>query len=162
MQEYTGPAVLSRSYSVNRPLIPQELKWTESVGASAIYDSGATVFENGNVGGSSPIGEAFSWSIAGRHFFGHDQIGFSYNGNYTQYSQAIGLSGANNTAAFDYSHYFSRRLSANVGLTGLILSQNYALNNPDVGPGTTVANVNLGTSPIQITDNGVSKTKLNE
>ena len=30
VQEYTGPAVLSRSYSVNRPLIPQELKWTET------------------------------------------------------------------------------------------------------------------------------------
>src|ERR1700733_942845 len=39
VQEYTGPAVLSRSYSVNRPLIPTELKWTESVGFNMVYDS---------------------------------------------------------------------------------------------------------------------------
>ncbi len=49
----------------------------------------------------------------------------------------------------------------NLGMSGSILSQNYALNNPDVGPETTVANVNLGTSPnIQITDNGVKQVSL--
>jgi hypothetical protein len=161
VQEYTGPAVLSRSYSVNRPLIPTELKWTESVGVNGIYDSGASAFTNGSVGSSSPVGESITWSVAGRHYFQHDQIGFSYNGNYTQYAQGGTLSGSNNSVALDYGHYFSRRLSVNFGLTGAALSQNYALNNPEVGPGTTVANVNLGTSPnIQITDNGVKQASL--
>jgi hypothetical protein len=160
-QEYTGPAVLSRSYSVNRPLIPTELKWTESVGISAIYNSQATSFTNGGIGSSSPLGESVTWSIAGRHYFHHDQIGFSYNGNFTQYGQGGGLTGLNNSVALNYSHYFSRRLSMNVGLSGAAFSQNYALNNPDVAPETTVANVNLGTSPnIQITDNGVKQVSL--
>jgi hypothetical protein len=161
VQEYSGPAVLSRSYSVNRPLIPQELKWTESVGFNAIYDSGATYFTNGSVGSSSPIGESVSWSIAGRHYFQHDQIGFSYSGNFTQYAGGGGLTGGNNSVALDYGHYFSRRLSTNFGFSGAVLSENYALNNPNVGPETTVANVNLGTSPnVQITDNGVKQASL--
>ena len=42
VQEYSGPAVLSRSYSVNRPLIPEQLKWRESVGVSSVYDTGIT------------------------------------------------------------------------------------------------------------------------
>ena len=118
-------------------------------------------FANGSVGSSSPVGTSVTWSIAGRHYFRHDQIGFSYSGNFAQYSQNAGLSGANNSVAFDYGHYFSRRLSMNLGMSGSILSQNYALNNPDVGPETTVANVNLGTSPnIQITDNGVKQVSL--
>jgi len=161
VQEYTGPAVLSRSYSVNRPMIPQELKWNEAVGVNAVYDSDAALFTNGSIGNSSPIGTSISWSIAGRHYFQHDQIGFSYNGNFTQYAQGGGLTGSNNSAALDYSHYFSRRLSVNFGLGGSVLSQNYALNNPDVGPETTVANVNLGTSPnVQITDNGVKQASV--
>ncbi|HEY3840639.1 MAG TPA: outer membrane beta-barrel protein [Bryobacteraceae bacterium] len=161
VQDYTGPAVLSRSYSVNRPMIPQELKWTESVGVNAIYDSEASLFTNGSVGSSSPIGTSVSWSIGGRHFFQHDQIGFSYNGNYTQYTRENGLNGSNNSAALDYSHYFSRRLSMNLGLSGSVLSQNYALNNPEVGPDNNAANVNLGTSPnIEITDNGIKQASL--
>jgi hypothetical protein len=162
VQEYTGPAVLSRSYSVNRPLIPQELKWTESVGANAVYDSGVAAFNPaGTFGTSSPLGSNVTWSLVGRHYFRQDEIGVSYSGNYAQYSNGAGLSGLNNTLSVDYSHRFSRRLSANIGLTGATLSQNYALNNPDVGPGTTVANVNLGTSPnIQITDNGVKQIAL--
>jgi hypothetical protein len=67
----------------------------------------------------------------------------------------------NNSVALNYGHYFSRRLSMNLGMSGAVLSQNYALNNPDVGPETTVANVNLGTSPnVQITDNGVKQVSL--
>jgi hypothetical protein len=161
VQEYTGPAVLSRSYSVNRPLIPEELKWTESVGFTSTYDTGAGYYANGSVGSVSPIGTSISWSVAGRHYFRHDQIGFSYSGNYARYAQNAGLSGMNNSVAFTYGRYFSKRLSMNLGMSGAVLSQNYALNNPDVGPETTVANVNLGTSPnIQITDNGVKQASL--
>ena len=160
-QEYTGPAVLSRSYSVNRPMIPQELKWSESIGLDVVYDSVATVFSSGSLGSSSPIGKSINWSIAGRHYFKRDQIGLSYVGNFTQYAQGGGLSGLNNTLALDYGHYFSRRLSVNLGLTGLLLSQNYVLNNPEVGPDSTVANGNLATSPnILITDNGVKQASL--
>ena len=92
-------------------------------------------FQTDRIGSSSPVGTSVSWSIAGRHFFQHDQIGFSYTGNYTQYAQYGGLNGSNNSVALDYGHYFSRRLSVNVGLSGAVLSQNYALNNPEVGPG---------------------------
>jgi hypothetical protein len=162
VQEYTGPAVLSRSYSVNRPLIPQELKWNETVGFSAVYDSGLAAFTpSGSVTTSSPVGTNLNWSLSGRHYFGHDQIAVSYSGGFAQYAESSGLTGLNNALAVDYSHVFSRRFSVNLGVDGMALSQNYALINPEVGPNTTVANVNLGTSPnVQITDNGVKQMSL--
>ena len=46
------------------------------------------------------------------------------------------------------------------GITGSILSQSYTLRNPDLGPNTTVANINLGTSPnIEVTDYGTNSSQ---
>lgn len=160
VQEYTGPAVLSRSYSVNRPLIPEQLKWNESAGVSAVWDSGVSevVNPNGSLGTEGLVGTMFNWGFSGRHYFRHDQIAVNYTGSYSQYSGATAFTGGNNALAVDYSHVLTRRLTLNVVGVGSIFSQNYVLDNSNPGPETTVANINLSSSPnIQITDYGTKQ-----
>jgi len=152
--------VLSRSYSVSRPLIPEQLKWTENVGVSAIYDSGVSraITADGSLSNASLIGTLFTWGLSGRHYFRHDQIGVNYTGSYSQYAGGTAFTGSNNTVTVDYSHVLSRRLTLNVTGIGSILSQNYVLDNGTIGPETTVANINLSSSPnIQITDYGTKQ-----
>lgn len=160
VQEYSGPAVLSRSYSVNRPLIPQELRWSESVGLSAVYDTGAAaaISANGTATTADLKGLTATWSFSGRHYFRRDQIAASYSGSYSQYPGVGGFTGANDTATLDYSHVVTRRLTLNIVGSGSILSQNYTLNNEYLGPETTIANISLSSSPnIQITDYGIKQ-----
>ena len=160
VQEYNGPAVLSRSYAVNRPLIPQQLKWEESLGVNSIYDTGVarSVNPDGTPGAVSPLyGTQLQWQIGGRHFFRHDQVAAHYSGNFTQYSGAGGYTGANQTMTADYTHVLSRRLTLNLVGTGMILSQNSILENLQVGP-QTIANVDLASSPnVQIFDLGLKE-----
>jgi hypothetical protein len=157
LQEYSGPAVLSRSYSINRPLIPQQLKWQESAGLNTIYDTGLA--QSSPSGGLAPnpggsAGAQLTWSFAGRHYFRRDQVGVNYGGNYSHYN-AGQYDGMNNSITMDYTHVVSRRLSLTLSGTGSIYSQNYVLENRSLGPDTSIANINLASSPnIQIFDNG--------
>jgi hypothetical protein len=158
-QDYTGPAVLSRSYSVNRPLIPQELTWKYSLGASAVFDTGVTkvLTSDGSLTNANLAGSQARWTLVGRHVFRHDQIAVSYSGDYSHYSGPSGYNGGNEQLTVDYTHVFTRRLKLNVAGSGQMLSQNYILNNQDTGP-NTIANINLSTSPnIEITDEGVKQ-----
>ncbi len=160
VQEYTGPAVLSRSYSVNRPLIPQQLKWTESAGVNAVYNNGVSqsVSANGTPGNATIVGTQINWGFSGRHYFRRDQIAVNYTGNYYQYGGASAFNGANNTLAVDYGHVISSRLKLNVSATGVMYSQSFTLEAPSLGPDTTIANINLGISPnIQVTDYGTKQ-----
>ena len=160
VQDYAGPAVLSRSYSVNRPLVPQELKWSESVGFAAVDNIGVATFVNssGAATNTDLHGGTLTWSFSGRHYFKRDQIAVNYFGNYSNYPGNGGYTGANNTIAVDYSHVLSRRLTLNLVGSGSVLSQNYALGSEYVSPATTVANINLSSSPnIQITDYGTKQ-----
>jgi hypothetical protein len=160
VQEYTGPAVLSRTYSVDRPMIPQQLKWQESLGLSNIYDTGVTkqVTADGSLGASSPLtGIQLTGTFAGRRYFHRDQVSVSYSGNLSQYSGVGGYNGSNQSIAADYSHVVSRHISVNLSATGSLLSQNSILSNPVVGP-ESVANINLASSPnIQIYDTGAKQ-----
>jgi hypothetical protein len=160
VQEYTGPAVLSRSYSISQPLIPEQLKWQESVGLSSVYDSGIVrqVNADGSLGAAGTlIGSMVNWSLTGRHYFRRDQVSVSYSGNLSNYSGPSGYSGGNNSIAVTYSHVLSRRLTLNLSGSGSILSQNYVLENQPVGP-ETIANINLSSSPnIQIYDTGTKQ-----
>ena len=160
VQEYTGPAVLSRSYSVSRPLIPQQLNWSEHVGVSLIYDSGVSrvINADGSLSNASLVGTLFTWGLSGRHYFRHDQIGVNYTGSYSQYAGSTPFTGSNNSVTVDYSHVLSHPHTLNVTGLGSILSQNYVLDNGVIGPETTVANINLSSSPnIQITDYGTKQ-----
>jgi len=160
VQDYSGPAVLSRSYSVSRPLVPQELRWTESLGLEAAYDTGIVKLANpdGSLSVSALKGVQLTWGLSGRHYFRRDQIAVNYSGNLSRYSGGGAYNGANNTATVDYTHVISRRISVRVVGTGQDLSQSYLLG--DLGPvaGTTIAGINLGSSPnIQITDTGLKQ-----
>ncbi len=159
VEEYSGPAVLSRSYSVNRPLILQNQSWTELLGVAGVYDTGVIRVSNpdGSPGNSQLGGVEVKWSLTGTHYFRHDALAASYSGNYTQYSGPGGFSGANNSGTLDYTHVISRHVSLNLAESGEILSQNYILANPYLGS-ASVAGINISSSPsIQITDSGLKQ-----
>ncbi len=160
VQEYSGPAVLSRSYSISQPLIPQQLKWQESVGVSGVYDSGVvrTVNADGSLGAASTLmGVLVNWGLTGRHYFRRDMVSVSYTGNISEYSGSGAYSGLNQNMGVAYSHVLSRRLTLNVSGSGSILSQNSVLENQPTGP-DTIANINIASSPnIQIFDVGAKQ-----
>jgi hypothetical protein len=160
VQEYSGPAVLSRSYSINQPLIPEQVKWQESVGLSSVYDTGISrqVNPDGSLGPPGTLtGAMATWSLAGRHYFRRDVVSVSYSGNWSQYSGLGAYNGANQSLSVSYEHVLSRRVTLNLSGTGSILSQNYSLENQPVGP-ETIANINLASSPnIQIYDTGAKQ-----
>jgi hypothetical protein len=153
--EYTGPAVLSRSYSINTLAVPTDLKWHESVSYSEIYDSGTTREVPGATGpapgGSS--GASLGWTFSGGRLIHRDQFGFVYSGSMSVYAGNGSLNGTNQQLSMNYSHLFTRRLSLVMTNSGSLLSSNYALQNPIPTSGTSIANVNLGSSPsVQPTD----------
>lgn len=160
VQEYTGPAVLSRSYSITQALIPEQVKWNESVSLSANYGTGVTrtLNLNGTLNPSAVlIGQNLAWTFGGRHYFHRDQLSLNYSGNYSWYSgggAANAYTGLNHNLALAYSHVLSRRMSLNVVTSGAFTAQNYGLQNQNAGP-ETIANINISSSPnIQIFDNG--------
>ena len=163
VQEYTGPAVLSRSYSITQAVIPEQVKWNESFGISSTYNTGLARPENTD-GGSGPssslLGTSISWTFGGNHFFKRDSLGVSYNGNYTLYSSGGGYSGLNHSLSAMYKHVLSKHLVVNFGGSGSQYSINSILQNQPVGP-DTIANINIQTSPnIQIFSTGTKQMSL--
>ena len=159
--DYTGPSVLSRSYTLSRPMIPRDLKWQVSLGVTYSWDFGQVPnFTGVNESYPSSIAQSRSanWGLNGMHVWKHDRVGVSYTGNYSQYSVG-NLTGFNHTLNLDYSHRFSRRLTFQFVESAQDLSQNYSLENPALEPGSSVANINLATSPnVQLLENTVRQT----
>ncbi|HEU5021209.1 MAG TPA: hypothetical protein VFT60_04945 [Bryobacteraceae bacterium] len=148
--EYSGPAVLSRSYTLARPMIPRQIQWTGALGFDYSWNSGQAP---GAIDGVtsyralSTQGVTGSWSFGGRHVWRRDQLGMTYSGTYSDYTNQPGLNGANHNLNFDYSRLLSRRISIQF-VEGLQdLSQNYSFENPTLLPGNSVADMNLATSP---------------
>src|SRR5690242_10653093 len=95
---YSGPAVLSRSYTLLRPSIPAQERWDPFIGVNAIYDSGlqgirSTSGSGYTTGGS--FGAELLWGISGRHYFRHDVIGLNYRGDLQHYTPAKYFNGSN-------------------------------------------------------------------
>jgi hypothetical protein len=159
--DYAGPAVLSRSYTLARPTLPQQVKWTPSFGANTTYQTGLTgnkVSPDGSLPSESSVGTSLTWGFAGRHFWKHDGLGIDYSGNYNSYRSASAYSGSNQSLNADYSHEFSRHLTLSLVESGSMYSQSYALQNTAVMPGTSVANINLAASPsVAVLDQGTSQ-----
>jgi len=167
--DYTGPAVLTRSYTLARPLSSAQIKWKYSLGLSYAVDlgqiPGTTATGSGTTTTTTPTttttttqSRSATWSLNGRHAWKHDQLGVSYNGNYSQYGSS-NLSGLNNGLNLDYYHGFSRRLSFQLVESLQDLSQNYYLENPALQSGSSVANINLATSPnLQLLENTVRQS----
>lgn len=147
--EYTGPAVLSRSYTLARPMIPRQIQWTGNLSLNyGRIDGQAPSALNGvtDYQSLSTQGVSYGWSFGGRHIWQRDELGVDYSGSYSHYSQG-GLNGGNNSLNLDYSHVFSRRISFQFVESLQDLSQNYSLENPTLAPGNSIANINLATSP---------------
>lgn len=149
-QDYSGPAVLSRSYTLSRPTVPREAKLTPSFGISEAYDTGVgaavTPGVTPTVQGTS--GTSFTWGISGRHTWKRDVIGIGYRGNYNHYVGARSFSGGNNMMSLQYSHVLSRRMSFGLSQSATSTTQSQSLQ-PNVLPqDTSIANVNLALSPV--------------
>ena len=162
---YSGPAVLTRSYTLSRPMDATPIKWAGSVSAAYSWDSGeAPGLVNGVTGfvSTSASAGSVSWNFGGRHRWSRDQIGVSYAGNISEYfaqNAFSNLTGLNNSLNLDYAHVFSRRFQFHLVESVQDLSQNYPLENPALQPGSSVANINLATSPnIQLLNNTVHQS----
>jgi hypothetical protein len=162
---YSGPAVLTRSYTLARPMDATSIKWTGTLGFSYSWDDGdAPGLVNGGTGfvSAKASAVALNWTLTGRHRWKRDQIGLSYTGNYSEYfaqNTYSNLSGLNNSLNLDYAHVFSRRFQFHLVESLQDLSQNYPLENPALQPGSSVANISLATSPnIQLLNNTVHQS----
>jgi hypothetical protein len=147
--EYSGPAVLSRSYTLARPMIPRQIQWSGAMGFNYSWNSGqAPGAIDGVTSYRSLSTQAVSgnWSIGGRHVWKRDQLGMNYSGTYSDYAQS-GLNGGNHNLNLDYARVLSRRISFQFVEALQDLSQNYSFENPTLQPGNSIANMNLATSP---------------
>jgi hypothetical protein len=162
VQQYAGPAVLSRSYTLSRPMTPQQIKWSWNMGLNAIYSTGLStglVNPNGTVLYTSAPGESASWGFRGRHFWKRDQLGVAYSGSFNRFDGAERYGGQNENLSADFAHEFSRRLSLHLVQSGMILSQSYSLENPLGNAEVSAANLNLAASPtLQILGTGLRQT----
>ncbi|MEP6714948.1 MAG: hypothetical protein ABJC09_05200 [Terriglobia bacterium] len=158
VQEYAGPAVLSRSYTIARPMVARQVRWAPTLGISGIYDtglSGGKVNPDGSLANVGAFGESYQWGFSGRHFWKHDQAGLEYTGNYNHYNGNSGYNGSNQLLNADLAHEFSRRLTLNLVESGSITSQSNSLLDPALAAGISAANLDLGASPsTQILDQG--------
>jgi hypothetical protein len=162
---YSGPAVLSRAYTLARPLDSMPVKWVSTFGFNYAWDDGEVPGVVNGTGGflaarSSSL--STNWSLSGRHSWKRDQIGISYSGNYSYYLSRDAfnnLSGMNNSLNLDYGRVLSRRMSFHVVESLQDLSQNYSLENPALEPGSNLANINISTSPsIQLLNNTIHQS----
>jgi hypothetical protein len=161
-QEYTGPAVLSRNYSINQAVLTKGLNWSESIFVGTSFDTGlGQIATNGSPASTGQLqGTQIGYSLSGGHAFGHDSLHISYSGSMAYYPGSSFYTGSNGALSASYSHVVSRRISTGLSFSGSQTSANAALLNPSVGPGT-IANVNLATSPdIAVFDTGSKQGSL--
>jgi len=152
---YSGPAVLSRTYTLTRPMAERQIAWTWTVGASENFTSGLIGASSNNrvTHTEDSFGTAATFSFEGRHSWERDELGVDLHAMYNQYSSATSYNGANAILNLDYAHDFTRRLQLNIVESASILSQNGTLTEPLTQAGASPANVNLGASPtLQVFD----------
>ena len=165
-QGYTGPAVLSRAYTVNRPMIAQDVKWSESFGLGFSLVASATTAALNSSGALASSGTfyglSFTAGFGGRKVLHKDQFGIRVSTQYQEnFPNGQNYNGPNINISADYSHVISRHLSLNIAGTTAITSQNYSLQNPQVNPDISMANVNLASSPnIQVFDSSTKQINL--
>jgi hypothetical protein len=152
-QQYNGPAVLSRSYTLTRPMVPKQVRWSWTVSGGQNYSGGlvtgssTSTAPTGTVPNSSSYGTSAAFAVQGRHLWKRDQIGLSYTGGYNRYASVTSYNGVNQNLNIDYGHQFSRHLSLNIVESASTITQNGTLTNPLAEPGVSVANINLAASP---------------
>ena len=156
-EEYTGPAVLSRAYTLNRPLIAQDVTWAETFGLGSTFTTGANAAAPGVAGTVADTGTIYgttlSWGITGRKRWRHDQFSAVFSGQYQRNYGVGAYNGPNTVLGINYTHVISRRVSVTLTENGSMFSQNYTLQNPAALTGTSIADINITSSPnVQIFD----------
>jgi hypothetical protein len=166
-QTYTGPAVLSRSYTLARPTAAgtKQVQWqwiaTSSQGYTTGLVNGATSTSAASTNASS-YSTTTGLSVSGRHFWKRDQVGLNYNVSFSAFPWASAYTGVNQTLSSDYAHEFSRRLQLHVVNTGSISPPSATLSNPLTAPGVSIANLSLSASPsLQLLDNRTEQFQTN-
>lgn len=157
-QDYGGPSVLSRSYTLSRPSLPQEIKWTPTVGVNEAYETGIQI--PGALGGppttASAFGTVVTWGLAGRHLWKREQIAVAYSGNLSRYAGARNFNGGNNSLTIQYSRLLTRHLIFSLAEAASSTSQSQSLLSSALPAGSSIANVNLALSPgVQPIDQGL-------
>jgi hypothetical protein len=158
--EYTGPAVLSRSYTVYQPLISQDVKWQETFGINTAVDTGAygVAAANGQVSYPLLYSTQTTFSLRARHAWRKEELAVTFGATDSHYfgggTTIPNYSGGNYNLTVNYRQILTPHLSVAIIGSGVLYSQNYALENPN-GAQTDVANISIASSPnIQIFDNG--------
>lgn len=160
-KEYTGPAVLSRSYSVERPTLPENVKFRPSAGISSAYDSGLSagaVGANGATTAQHLYGAVLNFGLEGRHYWRHDILQLFYSGNLTRYTPTSNYNGTNHNFTLSWTHQVGRHVKLTLSNSTAHYSSSYTLTNPVLSSDLTIANIDLATAPnIQIFDNSVTQ-----
>jgi hypothetical protein len=155
--QYNGPAVLTRSYTLGSPRLPGDVSFQYSLGANAVYDSSYRTFDPT----AGRFGSQYTWGVNGRHVWKKDLLTFSYLGAWNDYPSQT-LRGYNHSFQLRYSRTLRRRLTFNLVTSGSILSQGYSLENPVTDPTNSLADVNIAISPsVQLFDTITRQVVIN-
>ncbi len=155
--EYSGPAVLSRSFGANTPTIPRNVKFRPFFGLAGVYASGLTGDTLSSAGGldnRSSYGAEANFGIGGRRYWRKDVLSLDYRGSYFRYTPTRNYNGSNNLLTLDFRHQASRHVDINFSESAAIYSNNYALLNGVGASDLSIGNTNFAASPnTQILDN---------
>ena len=152
-QDYTGPAVLSRSYTLTKPQVPNSVQWAPSLGFTEIYDSSTQQVTQANGTKTSPFGYGLLWGLSGSHRWKRYALDLRYSGGSTKYGGGSGYNGTNQAISLVLTRIISRHLQVNLVSSGSIQSAAAGLVNTLTNPETSIANVNLAATPlIQVLD----------
>ena len=160
-KEYTGPAVLSRSYAVQRSSLPENVKFRPYAGVSFVVDSGLQGISsvNGAANSGLLLGSLFTFGIEGRHSWRHDILQINYNGNASRYVPASAYNGSNHSLSLNWSHVLTRRLRLSILNNTNFYTASYNLTTSAQGPDFNVANVNLALTPnVQVFDDSTMQS----
>lgn len=154
-KEYTGPAVLSRSYAVQRSSLPENVKFRPYAGVSFVTDTGLQGLNtvNGATNSGLLLGSTFIFGIEGRHTSRHDILQLNYNGNVARYVPTSPYNGSNHAFSLNWTHVLSRRLRLSFLNNTSFYTASYNLTTPVQGPDINIANTNLALTPnVQVFD----------
>jgi hypothetical protein len=148
--DYNGPAVLTRSYTLATPQAVGNVRFRYTLGVNGVYDSSFSTVDPAAHGGR--FGSQYTWGASGRRVWKKNTFTFSYLGAWNEYPSDY-LRGYNHSFQARYSRILTRRLTFNLVTSGSILSQGYSLENPVTNPTNSLADVNIAVSPsVQLLD----------
>ena len=130
--EYTGPAILSRGFSANRPTVLDAVLFQPFLGIAGIYNTGLTgltLNPDGQISSVNSLGTELSFGITGRRLYKNDVIGLNYHGTLNHYTHASYYDGTNHLLDLDLKHRATKHVSINLKESVGMYSNNTTLLN---------------------------------